>query len=71
MINEPSVFEPLNFYCIESCSLFSVVTDAYSEDLFSDDDDFLDDGLTEPEILAMLDEVECKSYIHFSFVYAV
>ena len=37
----------------------------YSEDLFgSDDDDFMeDDGLTEPEILAMLDEVECKSVI--------
>ena len=38
-----------------------VVGNEYSEDLFlSDDDDFLDDGLTEPEILAMLDEVECK-----------
>lgn len=33
----------------------------YSEDLFTDDDDMLladDDGLTEPQILAMLDEVE-------------
>ena len=40
---------------------FQVVGNGYSEDLFlSDDDDFMDDGLTEPEILAMLDEVECK-----------
>lgn len=31
-----------------------------SEDLFSDDDYDDDDGLTEPEVLAMLDEVECK-----------
>ena len=37
--------------------------DQYSEDLFDDDDDMLladDDGLTEPQILAMLDEVESK-----------
>ena len=40
---------------------FQVVGNEHSEDLFlSDDDDFMDDGLTEPEILAMLDEVECK-----------
>ncbi|KAL4237424.1 hypothetical protein ACF0H5_002141 [Mactra antiquata] len=29
-----------------------------SEDLFASDDDYGDDGLTEPEVLAMLDEVE-------------
>ena len=40
----------------------------HSEDLFDSDDDFMeDDGLTEPEILAMLDEVECELEEFFFF----
>ena len=43
-------------------SISAIDHNIYSEDLFDSDDDFMeDDGLTEPEILAMLDEVECKS----------
>ncbi|WAR19183.1 hypothetical protein MAR_001021 [Mya arenaria] len=34
---------------------------AFSEDLFGDDDMLGDDGLTEPEIMAMLDEVEFQA----------
>jgi len=43
--------------------LVSDVNQQYSEDLFTDDDDDLmmnDDDLAEPEILAMLEEVERK-----------
>ena len=53
-------FSVVEIYECFPCLL--VVNIQYSEDLFlsDDDDDFLDDGLTEPEILAMLDEAECK-----------